>query len=76
MSNQPFLRKAIFGCQDSGLGANRFRTTFGCPGPGCSAAARLVVDAAPYWSRVDGDYAFHGGYWAAEVGFYGEVDYG
>ena len=30
----------------------------------------------PYWSRVDGGYAFHGGYWAAEVGFYGGIDYG
>ena len=30
----------------------------------------------PYWSQVDGSYAFHGGYWAAEVGFYGGIDYG
>jgi hypothetical protein len=30
----------------------------------------------PYWSRVDGGYAFHGGYWAEEVGFYGGIDYG
>jgi hypothetical protein len=30
----------------------------------------------PYWSRVDGGYAFHAGYWAAEVGFYGGIDYG
>jgi hypothetical protein len=30
----------------------------------------------PYWSRVDGGYAFHGGYWATEVGFYGGIDYG
>jgi hypothetical protein len=30
----------------------------------------------PYWSWVDGGYAFHAGYWAAEVGFYGGIDYG
>jgi len=30
----------------------------------------------PYWSRVEGGYAFHGGYWAAEVGFYGGIAYG
>jgi hypothetical protein len=30
----------------------------------------------PYWSRVDGGYAFHGGYWAEQVGFYGGIDYG
>ena len=29
-----------------------------------------------YWSQVDGGYAFHGGYWATEVGFYGGIDYG
>jgi hypothetical protein len=30
----------------------------------------------PYWSRVDGGYAFHAGYWADEIGFYGGVNYG
>jgi len=30
----------------------------------------------PYWSQVEGGYAFHGGYWAAEVGFYGGIAYG
>jgi hypothetical protein len=30
----------------------------------------------PYWSRVDGGYAFHAGYWADQVGFYGGIDYG
>jgi hypothetical protein len=30
----------------------------------------------PYWSRVDGGYTFHAGYWADEVGFYGGIDYG
>jgi WXXGXW repeat (2 copies) len=30
----------------------------------------------PYWSQVDGGYIFHAGYWAAEVGFYGGIDYG
>jgi WXXGXW repeat (2 copies) len=30
----------------------------------------------PYWSRVEGGYAFHGGYWAEQVGFYGGIDYG
>jgi hypothetical protein len=30
----------------------------------------------PYWSRVEGGYAFHAGYWADEVGFYGGIDYG
>lgn len=30
----------------------------------------------PYWSRADGSYVFHGGYWANVVGFYGGVDYG
>jgi len=29
----------------------------------------------PYWSRVEGGYAFHDGYWAADVGFYGGIDY-
>jgi hypothetical protein len=30
----------------------------------------------PYWSRVEGGYAFHDGYWATEVGFYGGIAYG
>jgi YXWGXW repeat-containing protein len=30
----------------------------------------------PYWSRVEGGYAFHDGYWAEQVGFYGGIDYG
>jgi hypothetical protein len=30
----------------------------------------------PYWSRIDGCYAFHAGYWADQVGFYGGIDYG
>jgi WXXGXW repeat (2 copies) len=30
----------------------------------------------PYWSRADGGYAFHAGYWAEAVGFYGGIDYG
>jgi WXXGXW repeat (2 copies) len=29
-----------------------------------------------YWSRVDGGYVFHSGYWAEQVGFYGGIDYG
>jgi hypothetical protein len=30
----------------------------------------------PYWSRVDGGYAFHSGHWGEQVGFYGGIDYG
>jgi hypothetical protein len=30
----------------------------------------------PYWIRVDGGYAFHAGYWADQIGFYGGIDYG
>jgi hypothetical protein len=30
----------------------------------------------PYWSRSDDGYAFHPGYWAERVGFYGGIDYG
>ena len=30
----------------------------------------------PYWSRVEGGYAFQAGYWADTVGFYGGIDYG
>jgi hypothetical protein len=30
----------------------------------------------PYWSRVDGGYSFHDGYWATDVGFYGGITYG
>jgi hypothetical protein len=30
----------------------------------------------PYWSKVDGGYAYHAGYWAAEVGFYRGINYG
>jgi hypothetical protein len=30
----------------------------------------------PYWSRVDGAYVFHAGYWAEHVGFYGGINYG
>ena len=30
----------------------------------------------PYWSRADGGYVFHAGYWAGTVGFYGGIDYG
>jgi len=30
----------------------------------------------PYWSRVDGGYAFHAGYWADQIGFYGGINYG
>jgi hypothetical protein len=30
----------------------------------------------PYWCRVEDRYAFHAGYWAEQVGFYGGIDYG
>jgi YXWGXW repeat-containing protein len=30
----------------------------------------------PYWSRVEGGFVFHAGYWAEAVGFYGGIDYG
>ncbi len=30
----------------------------------------------PYWNQVDGGYAYHAGYWASEVGFYGGINYG
>jgi hypothetical protein len=30
----------------------------------------------PYWSRVESGYAYHVGYWAETVGFYGGIDYG
>lgn len=30
----------------------------------------------PYWSSDDSRYAFHAGYWAEAVGFYGGIDYG
>jgi len=29
-----------------------------------------------YWSRIASGYAFQAGYWAADVGFYGGIDYG
>jgi WXXGXW repeat (2 copies) len=29
-----------------------------------------------YWGWSDGVYLFHAGYWAPQVGFYGDIDYG
>jgi len=30
----------------------------------------------PYWAWADGAYLFHAGYWGAQVGYYGGVNYG
>jgi len=46
------------------------------PGTWVQPAQPGLLWTPPYWSRVDGGYAFHAGYWAAEVGFYGGINYG
>jgi hypothetical protein len=49
---------------------------FWVPGTWLQPPQSGLLWTPPYWSRVDGGYAFHGGYWADEVGFYGGIDYG
>ena len=49
---------------------------FWVPGTWVQPPQPELLWTPPYWSQVDGGYAFHGGYWAAEVGFYGGIDYG
>jgi hypothetical protein len=75
MSSQQSLRTDICGCPDTGRGANR-DDYFWVPGTWVQPPQPGLLWTPPYWSRVDGGYAFHGGYWATEVGFYGGIDYG
>jgi hypothetical protein len=49
---------------------------FWVPGTWVQPPQPELLWTPPYWSRVDGGYAFHGGYWAEQVGFYGGIDYG
>src|ERR1700761_7765701 len=49
---------------------------FWVPGTWVRPPAGGLVWTPPYWDRVEGGYAFHAGYWAAEVGFYGGIQYG
>jgi hypothetical protein len=49
---------------------------FWVPGTWVQPPQSGLLWTPPYWSRVEGGYAFHAGYWAAEVGFYGGINYG
>jgi hypothetical protein len=49
---------------------------FWVPGTWAQPPQPGLLWTPPYWSRVDGGYAFHAGYWADEVGFYGGIAYG
>jgi hypothetical protein len=49
---------------------------FWVPGTWVQPPQSGLLWTPPYWSRVDDGYAFHAGYWADEVGFYGGIDYG
>ena len=49
---------------------------FWVPGTWVQPPKAGLLWTPPYWSRVDGGYSFHGGYWATEVGFYGGIAYG
>ena len=49
---------------------------FWVPGTWVQPPQPELIWTPPYWSQVDGGYAFHGGYWATEVGFYGGINYG
>jgi hypothetical protein len=46
------------------------------PGTWVSAPEPDLLWTPPYWGWNDGSYAFHSGYWAREVGYYGGIDYG
>ncbi len=46
------------------------------PGTWVSAPEPDLLWTPPYWGWNDGSYAFHPGYWAREVGYYGGIDYG
>ena len=46
------------------------------PGTWVQPPRQGLLWTPPYWSRVDGGYVFHAGYWAEQVGFYGGIDYG
>ena len=49
---------------------------FWVPGTWVQPPQSGLLWTPPYWSQVDGGYAFHAGYWADEVGFYGGIAYG
>lgn len=49
---------------------------FWVPGTWVKPPQSGLLWTPPYWSRVDGGYAFHDGYWADQVGFYGGISYG
>jgi hypothetical protein len=49
---------------------------FWVPGTWVRPPAAGLLWTPPYWSRVEDGYAFHSGYWATEVGFYGGIQYG
>lgn len=49
---------------------------FWVPGTWVQPPQHGLLWTPPYWSRVDGGYSFHAGYWAEQVGFYGGIDYG
>lgn len=49
---------------------------FWVPGTWVHPPQTGLVWTPPYWSSVNGGYAFHAGYWAAQVGFYGGIAYG
>jgi hypothetical protein len=46
------------------------------PGTWVMAPEPGLLWTPAYWSWDDGAYAYHDGYWANEVGFYGGVNYG
>ena len=49
---------------------------FWVPGTWVKPPQQGLLWTPAYWSRVDGGYVFHAGYWAEQVGFYGGIDYG
>jgi hypothetical protein len=49
---------------------------FWVPGTWVQPPQAGMLWTPPYWGRVEGGYAFHAGYWATEVGFYGGINYG
>lgn len=49
---------------------------FWVPGTWVRPPQSGLVWTPPYWSRTGDSYTFHAGYWASQVGYYGEIEYG
>ena len=73
--SSPFVRaKATSGRPDTGLTLSR--DTSGCLARGPWRRSPGLLWTPGYWGWGDNAFVFNEGYWGAQVGFYGGVNYG